>query len=564
MNDMDKGTCPVCYTKMRTVKKTLICPECGYKYCDHNRATENMFDNTHTHEPNYTTYTSAQTSTQYNTGSTPSSHSGSISVSRNDSGTITTKKRSNFKVLKIVIIIYILFNIIPFLVAVLFTIFGATTDNSAEKEVSSSYSQDVENTTLASIDARDGDFFPELIKDLFHTSSWKTVTPEQFGSIVQLDILCDTEGYLYANAIAYDGNSHTFQSKHTDLNLSGIEAFYNLEMLTIDCPTATITNAASIEKLHWMQILILHDNGNIQDFSFLNSLKDLYHLHLETPGLTDISFVENMPWLSTLIISDSARIADLTPLTTHESSLKNLQISFDAETTDYTPLKELTNIEELWVNGNSYESYKELQKDIALPPKDLISSLLMELFKTTDLSTIPESERNKFVVLRVYQNDSGYYECFYQLKNGNADYFYSNCTEFNAANLNLLPRLRELDMPDWTFSQNDLSELWYLEKISCRNTPAELAQIIRVPWDIVELNLTLPEDTTSLEGLETFVSLENLSINAENTVLTDATAISTLSNLEIFRYTDSGVLTDFSFLDNLSNLSIVELNTPEE
>lgn len=60
-----KNTCPVCMTKMRlhTDGHTMVCPECGYKLCDHDYTDRDLYDTNHSHS-DYTTYSA---STTYNT-----------------------------------------------------------------------------------------------------------------------------------------------------------------------------------------------------------------------------------------------------------------------------------------------------------------------------------------------------------------------------------------------------------------------------------------------------------------------------------------------------------------
>lgn len=52
-----KNTCPVCMTKMKLHPDghTLICPECGYKLCDHSYTDRNLFSEDHYHS-DYVTY----------------------------------------------------------------------------------------------------------------------------------------------------------------------------------------------------------------------------------------------------------------------------------------------------------------------------------------------------------------------------------------------------------------------------------------------------------------------------------------------------------------------------
>jgi hypothetical protein len=50
-----KNSCPVCFTKMHTINGVLVCPECGYKLCDHSYQYHDSYSTAHTHTPDYTT-----------------------------------------------------------------------------------------------------------------------------------------------------------------------------------------------------------------------------------------------------------------------------------------------------------------------------------------------------------------------------------------------------------------------------------------------------------------------------------------------------------------------------
>ena len=77
-----KITCPVCFTKMNSVGHDLVCPECGYKYCE-DRIPYTYDDHNHNNYESYnkkTSYSSGYTSSQGGKTST-ATHSSSQSAS---------------------------------------------------------------------------------------------------------------------------------------------------------------------------------------------------------------------------------------------------------------------------------------------------------------------------------------------------------------------------------------------------------------------------------------------------------------------------------------------------
>ena len=115
---MAKTTCPVCFTKMNQVGHDLVCPECGYKYCegrtpytydDHNH---NQYE-TYNHKTTYTSQSaSAQTSYPQRSSSAPQYSSvPQPSVSRPQSSNPQgqrPKRNSAGTVVWFLVIIYIL------------------------------------------------------------------------------------------------------------------------------------------------------------------------------------------------------------------------------------------------------------------------------------------------------------------------------------------------------------------------------------------------------------------------------------------------------------------------
>lgn len=70
---MAKVSCPVCFTKMNEVGHDLVCPECGYKYCERKEAYT-YDDHNHNQYRSYNQKTS-YTTTPQQSSSTPRSSS---------------------------------------------------------------------------------------------------------------------------------------------------------------------------------------------------------------------------------------------------------------------------------------------------------------------------------------------------------------------------------------------------------------------------------------------------------------------------------------------------------
>ena len=426
MSDIDKTTCPVCFTKMRNIQKTLTCPECGYKYCDHNRDRENMFDTSHTHAPNYTTYTNTTASSQrtYTQPANSSNNNNTRQTTRvqpNTTSNGTKKKTAAPKLVKIIVIIYLIIFFCPFIcsgIGILLTaglgeFFVDQEDDYEESGASSALPAGIEGDAPIDLDAVDGEFVPEMIKSMFYVSDWKSITNEQICMIDYMYIYRDSDNYLYATWSLETGESKDFHSQLTELDssdlnafiglsvlespdihysaedlnnlqllhtiscsnsvselakvvydpehitdmtlmhsdtvadLTGLEAFTNIENLHIDARNTGIINTSILADMDSIKFLTLYDNGTIQDFEFLYELNNLVYLKLAAPALSDLSFVESMPGLKTLNIGVATNITDISPLLTRADTLQNLDLSYNSNITDFGYLAELPNLEDV-------------------------------------------------------------------------------------------------------------------------------------------------------------------------------------------------------------------------
>ncbi len=411
MSDNDKNTCPVCYTRMRRIKKVLTCPECGYKYCDHSRDLENLFDTSHTHEPNYTTYTNQTTSSQQ-TNYTPTS----VTTEHSAPQTIV-KVRGAGKLVKIIIIVYLIIFLCPFICGFLGFIpdlfnelFSQNSGrNKPEVEISSDLidpvpSVDVDeiinnldledlNVTIPEIpEIPELPEFPEstqtetesfgtfLIKVMFETEYPEYVSKGKYGSISRLEIEKNTDGCYFACYDAGMGNGYVY-SDCTYLDPKDLTAFYNLKSLTLYdteimpgdldgldklthfATTATPGEAAQLVNPSTITSLALRLPEGTTDLSGMEQFTSLTSLELDTTyaSAEDFSFLNSMSSLTKLSLTGPC-IKDL-------SFLKNMPMLRELSliNTDVSDLSPLTDLDEvmdhLTLNGNVFiEDYTVISK----------------------------------------------------------------------------------------------------------------------------------------------------------------------------------------------------------
>lgn len=381
MSDYDKSTCPVCFTRMRNINRTLTCPECGYKYCDHNRDRQDMFGTTHTHAPNYTTYTNntasstgttsnrTQSTTHNNTPNTTYTKT-NTSSGRTSSNTQPSKKSAR-KVVKIIIIIYLIIMFCPIICGVLGTIITAVGTNILAENVDDYEGQEIivavepgeeasididsilaniDVTTPASIEYQDGEFVTELIKHIFNVSDCEDVTAEEFGTIYWLEIYRDSSDCLYANYYFNDGGAGSFDSDITEIRGANLNAFVGLELL--DSPNITY-EAGDLKDLKLLRGLACKSTP-MALINVISSPEQLNRLHLTLPPVSDT--LEGLQYFSELqtleisaqnsSVSNAGRIADL-------DKLDSLTYIDAGELWDFSFLSDLPTLNSLTLSAPS-------------------------------------------------------------------------------------------------------------------------------------------------------------------------------------------------------------------
>lgn len=428
----------MCMTKMQSNGHDLVCPVCGYKYCgDHiPYAYDDHDHNQYKSYSSQTTYTGAKTSGS-NSGNQTSgkntasyyngSSAGSSSSSRNSSGySSSNRKKKKSPVARIVffvIFFYIIVNIL--------TVFGTFMEESGMNfqelienivsalEEADSPSKNIQINELppASVISddpfgllADGDHPYTLAQQIAHKIFDKdpsAITSSDLCKVEELTFSPDgLNGEYYVTYVLDDERSDYISTDFTELDLSELHLFYNLEVL--NCPgyqlkpgdleglyflyqlscgnqpaelqdiieptqlydltlegmesldmtgitafsnlsrlyldAQNITGTSGIGNLTNLYVLIFSDYTT-EDFSFLSSLSNLGYLVIYSENLNDISFLKGMENLCYLSLFYT-QVSDLTPLT-YCQNLEYLDISYDENLQDLSPVGKLSNLTRL-------------------------------------------------------------------------------------------------------------------------------------------------------------------------------------------------------------------------
>lgn len=354
-------------------------------------------------------------------------------------------------------------------------------------------------------------------------------------------------------------------------NIDGIEAFSNLENLSITCSSLLgkeMTEIKSIADLKKLKSLTIKNGDKITDFLPIQSLTSLEELYLDCEGLKDLSFLQNMTSMKKLSIVDSI-VLDVSALG-KLTGLKELRLEDNYEVNDYSALSQLAGLETLTL---------ELGSSAAMPNVENWSNLTSLTLRGADsidfLASLPQL-RN----LSIAASDCSGYMVFASLPNLESLKFsgvYGDVSDLNVlksmANLKSLdissmqlygnveyifgiPNLQELNISDCSFGL-DFDAMPSNNNLKILNMDRlELWKNIYVEYSGPFTNLSY--DDVNLADEISFVSkfpnLEELYVQGNK--LTDVAFTEHLPNLRKLDITGNYV-TDLRPLGKLNNLDTV-------
>ena len=391
MGDNDKTTCPVCFTKMKMVNKVLTCPECGYKYCDHNRA--DIYDVSHTHTPDYTTYNKVSGNEREKTPEKPL---------ENYPGNHSDKEKTPFKKVKMIVLIFVIINFLSIcapLFARIFSLFLMGTEilspeyegtaetametvaesNDLPEELMNPFETDF---TPISLEDEEGQFLPDLIKHIFETESLDTVTVADISQISSLYIRLDSSGCYYAEYFRPFVGLEDYHSECTNLRTSDLKVFCGLHFLDV---TYLPLEKGDLTELAYLQGL--QCSTPPCDLKEVLDPQSLTYLDLYLPeGTTDIDGIEEFTSLEYLSIDAmAAHVEDLSAVT----RLPNLLfLYYDSYSSlqDFDFLYDLTDLKTLHLTTSGLHDIDFLYDYTALEGLELCNTSVVNWAPLTSVA----------------------------------------------------------------------------------------------------------------------------------------------------------------------------------
>lgn len=145
--------------------------------------------------------------------------------------------------------------------------------------------------------------------------------------------------------------------------VKGIEKLSDVTKLRVDC-FALHDDISEIANNKNIKELILVSAHEIESFDFLYDMPQLEVIYIESGELKNIDFVSEMKNLKELTVSDTDYISNIDCLGNCKNTLRKLDLSdICGEFDNYDIVLELTNLEELGLNGGALKGEEAILSD---------------------------------------------------------------------------------------------------------------------------------------------------------------------------------------------------------
>lgn len=383
MNKYATSNCPMCMTKMRSNGHESVCPVCGYKYCDHSRDAQDLYnwDSNHNHNE-YKSYSQGYTTT--NTTYTTTQKQGNITNGGTNTRTTTVSrygsnqnnnKNNNKKVGKagkVIAIVYIISIIIAIAGAVLPDLLDELERNNQSFEdifsdISDFFSDAEDNTN-----DDNGDFYVE-------NGSTETETMNKSYS-EEIPVL----GMDLGSSTVKEAISYFMQ----EAEVSQEELINSTRILAIMYLDGKIYIEVSGEGLGNYVYESPYSDFNVKDLAVFNQVETLYvdNMKLSEGALMDFSSVRS------LYCSNS--VAEITKIIPCDN-LEILQLIGHDRDMDMTGIEQFVNLSRLQVYADSISNTEKISELTEM------IMLTMEVNELPDMKFLKEIPQLYFLIMKV-------------------------------------------------------------------------------------------------------------------------------------------------------------------
>lgn len=388
-----KITCPVCFTKMNSVGHDLVCPECGYKYCE-DRIPYTYDDHNHNNYESYnkkTSYSSGYTSgSTYSSQSKPASssygtkatqtYSSASEQRRQASSSGTYQNRSSQKktpVGKFIIILFLFYFIVVMIVAtssifkgffggennIMDFLQGFSTEAESTKSGRKAGTEETEEPVKETypivnavhvspskiLSTFEGKTEPETILEEILCQA----TSKALGDVTADDCLSIARIFLYpfesetcAQYILSDGTSNSFVVTCTKFDSSELCLFGHLEVFIAENSDVIL---APGDLLGLNNLFAVGCSNNPVELLSIVDTQNMEYLYLTVNGDLDLRGIEEYPYLHTLSITADNLVNE--DYISKISYLDSLAITVTGSPIDYSFLTPVSTLSKLSIEA---------------------------------------------------------------------------------------------------------------------------------------------------------------------------------------------------------------------
>ncbi|MCM1183265.1 MAG: hypothetical protein NC337_07825 [Roseburia sp.] len=353
-------------------------------------------------------------------------------------------------------------------------------------------------------------------------------------------------------------------------SLFGIEAFTNLSHLSVD-GNWYLTDISPLSALENLTSLEITDGDTIDSFQVLYDMPWLEKLSIDSQKLRDIGFVSGMSGLTELTIQNS-EVKKPDALNDCKDTLTKLNLSHNAQITDYAVVSEMTRLSDLTLFiSYSFDEPSQLPDFSNMPELKRLSignydnfdglaaaagleELSIRDVYTNDLSAVSGLTKLKRLNLIDMSLDPGAIEPLMSLTNLEVLDMTDSYIWGNVEELLKLPNLKELNLDDCT-TGFDVENLTFNESLTSLNmSNTTLKALVNGEWDYNAGDANNFDLSQHTDIFQYYPNLTELYLS--ETGLDDVAFAADLRHLMFLDITDNYV-TDLSPLSGLPDLKAV-------
>ena len=190
------------------------------------------------------------------------------------------------------------------------------------------------------------------------------------------------------------------------------------------------------------------------------------------------------------------------------------------------------------------------------PESELFRQFVSHVFEK-DYTEVTSGEIAEICFMELGHSDNGYLMINYKLTDGETGTFYYDDISVDTSDLSCFNGLNVLHVEDYELDKGDLSGIYNLEELWCRNSFDEIAQLTDVE-KLKSVGISSSLLSSGMYGIEEFSDITSLRINGR--YIEDISVLSSLTQLKNLEILDGEGIEDFSVLYSMDQLETLYID----